>query len=64
MLSRVSLEEGPGGNVPIPGCSEDVLDEPGTAEVSNPCIERMDTELSALPLTSTPTATQEELKNK
>lgn len=41
-----------------------VLDNPGTAEVSNPCAERPGSELSALQLISAPTASREELKAK
>lgn len=68
MLSSVSLG-GPGGTVggtaaPIPACSIAVLDDPGTAEVSRPWAERIDSELSALPLTSAPIARREELENK
>lgn len=68
MLSRVSLG-GPCGTVggsivPIPACGATGLDDPGTTEVSSPCGERMDSELSALPLTSAPVASREELENK
>ena len=68
MLSKVSLG-GPGGTVggtvvPILACSIVVLDDPGTAEGSRPCAERMGSELSALPLTSAPIARREELENK
>lgn len=68
MLSRVSLgcpwwTEG-GSVVPVPACSIAFLDDPGTADVSRPCEERMGSELSALPLTSAPMASREELKTK
>lgn len=68
MLSRVSLV-GPGVSVDgavvaMTACRGVVLDDPGTAEVSSPSEERMESELSALPLTSAPTARQEELENK
>lgn len=67
MLSRVSLggPRGTGGSsiVPVLACSNVVLDDPRT-EVSSPCAERMDSELSALPLFSAPKASREELKTK
>lgn len=67
MLSRVSL--GPGVSVhravvAIPACRGAALEDPGSADVSNPCAERTGSELSARPLTSAPTVKQEELENK
>lgn len=68
MLSRVSLG-GPGGiagstAVASPDGGVEVLDDPATAKVSSPCAEGVDSELSALPLTSAPNAGTEELEEK
>lgn len=67
MLSRVSLGAGVnahGAVVAIPACRGGALEDPGTAEASNPCVERTDSELSARPLSSAPKVRQEELENK
>lgn len=68
MLSRVSFG-GPWGTgissvVSALSCSTAVLNDPGTSEGSSPCAERTGRELSALTLTSAPTATREELKTR